>query len=103
MNIVCNASIALNEWYATRNMNEFARHELRLPRSNNEENKAVLCVELAQYLSSFSIWGQGTTEWIIVDGATGETIVSEDSLFVDTAQLNLLMDRALEQLKALAK
>ena len=103
MNMICYAPAALSEWYSTQNIDALERFELQLPRSNNERNKAGFRVKFGRYLGSFTVWGQGTTEWIVVDGVTGETIISEDSQFVDVAQLYLLLDRALEQLKDLAK
>jgi hypothetical protein len=104
MSSICSAPNALNLWYTSNKLlDTFDRHELRLPQSEIELNKAVLILEYGSLLGCFTVWGLGTTEWIVVNGETGDTLITRDTEFANVSELNLLLDSALADFLNLGK
>ncbi|MBP1148928.1 MULTISPECIES: hypothetical protein [unclassified Methylocaldum] len=99
MSQICFAPKEVKSWYLSRNLaNTFDRIELRLPESESDGNKAAVVLECGSFLASFTVWGSGTTEWIVVNGESGETVIVRDSTFTDVSTLYSLLDAAIEEL-----
>lgn len=80
----------------------FDRFELRLP-IDVAVNKAALLFEHGQYLASFTVWGAGTIEWIVVDGNSGDVLTSVDEEFASTEDLRRHLDLAVVDLSKRVK
>lgn len=64
-------------------------------------DKAGLDIEVGKFVASFTAWGdQGTTEWLVMDIESGETIISRDECFTDEAQLVKLLENAMLDIQA---
>jgi hypothetical protein len=65
-------------------------------------DKAGLGIEHRHLIASFTAWGeQGTTEWLVVDTRSGETIISRDEEFADEEQLAELLEKAMHDLQTM--
>lgn len=96
MSTICSAPDELESWCSTRDLSGVVdRYELRLPKSASDGNKATLALEYGRYLGSFTIWGAGTTEWIVVDGESGVVLVTQDAEFKTVTELCVALDSAL--------
>lgn len=59
-------------------------------------DKVALVIEHGNLVASFTAWGeQGTTEWLLMDIQSGETIASRDEEFTNAMQLELLVEKAM--------
>ncbi len=72
--------------------------ELRLPQSPEDGNKAVMLLELGKHVGSFTVWGSGTTEWLVMDAESGKVVISNDQEFSETEELFALLDVALSEI-----
>lgn len=97
-NSVLSAPETLTEWVSLRKPeHEVDNTELRLPQSPEEGNKAVMLLEIGKHVGSFTVWGRGTTEWLVMDAETGRVVISSDQEFRDKEGLFGLLDAALSE------
>lgn len=70
--------------------------ELKKTPTDDMLDKVALVIEHGNFVASFTAWGeQGTTEWLLMDIQSGETIVSRDEEFSNAMQLELLVEKAM--------
>ena len=97
------APAVLREWVATHDFEGYDRHDLQLPSSPDENNKAGLGLVCGRHIASFTVWGQGTTEWIVIDGNTGKEVVVEDAAFKTPAEIHCYLTSVIESLGRLPR
>lgn len=87
------------EWNLSRF--QFDTTNIRITSPEDSLDKAVLLIEVGQLVASFTAWGeQGTTEWLVLNIETGETVISRDEVFSDAEQFTELLERAMLDVKA---
>jgi hypothetical protein len=70
--------------------------ELKKTSPDDMLDKVTLVIEHGNFVASFTAWGeQGTTEWLVMDIQSGETIVTRDEEFSNAMQLELLVEKAM--------
>jgi hypothetical protein len=90
---------ALANWVSKKKLDEFVdMYELRLPKSSDDVNKAVLVLQVGNYIGSFTVWGAGTTEWLVLDSNSNNVITSRDEEFSNASQLFLKIDAAFNEI-----
>lgn len=97
------APALLREWAATHDFAGYDRHELKLPSSPDSNNKAGLNLVRGRHLASFTVWGQGATEWIVMDSDTGKEVVVEDASFKTPAEICFYLTSVIEALGRLSR
>ena len=76
--------------------------ELKKTPPEDTLDKATLVIEHSNLVASFTAWGeQGTTEWLVMEIQSGETIVNRDEKFSDAKQLELLLENAIMDIQRL--
>ena len=64
-------------------------------------DKAGLSIEHEHLVASFTAWGeQCTTEWLVMDTRSGETVISRDEEFCNEQQLTALVEKAMHDITA---
>ena len=70
--------------------------ELKKTPPDDMLDKVALVIEHGNFVASFTAWGeQGTTEWLVMNIQSGETIVTRDEEFSNAIQLELLVEKAM--------
>lgn len=88
MTINIDAAKIVSNWFQSRTFNDSeVSCAIRVPNTGETTNKATVTFTSEKILGSFTVWGNGCVEWLLVSASDGDLLVSRDSQFESDADV----------------
>jgi hypothetical protein len=98
--MIASARTTLQQWYdSNKSLRYLGKIELRLADPEGTLDKASLLIEHNNFLATFTAWGTGTTEWIVVDASTTDTVINRDDKFHTAEELVRIINEAIKDIE----